>query len=116
VEAKRRQEGCRHSEKKQPIHFHLPDYGLIAAGKRLCGGGTVFLLSSGVHFKAWGLYYALGLRKILFSGDPNDPDQNVLSADQDGNSGRCLCRSLPAARVTVTRLVFASVTVGADHA
>jgi hypothetical protein len=49
--------------------------------------GTVFLLSTGVHFKVNGIYYELGLRKILFSGDPNDPSSTVLSFEQHGRFG-----------------------------
>jgi hypothetical protein len=49
--------------------------------------GTVFLLSTGVHFKVKGVYYEIGLRKILFSGDPNDPASTVLSFEQHGNFG-----------------------------
>jgi hypothetical protein len=49
--------------------------------------GAVFLLSTGVHFKGNGVYYELGLRKILFSGDPNDPSSTVLSFEQHGRFG-----------------------------
>ena len=49
--------------------------------------GTVFLLSTGVHFKVNGVYYELGLRKILFSGDPDDPSSTVLSFEQHGRFG-----------------------------
>ena len=49
--------------------------------------GTVFLLSTGIHFKVRGVYYEIGLRKILFSGDPGDPASTVLSFEQHGNFG-----------------------------
>ena len=49
--------------------------------------GTVFLLSTGIHFKVQGVYYEIGLRKILFSGDPEDPASTVLSFEQHGNFG-----------------------------
>jgi hypothetical protein len=45
--------------------------------------GTVFLLSTGVHFKV----NELGLRRILFSGDPNDPSSAVLSFERHGRLG-----------------------------
>lgn len=49
--------------------------------------GTVFLLSTGIHFKVQGVYYEIGLRKFLFSGDPDDPASTVLSFEQHGNFG-----------------------------
>jgi hypothetical protein len=49
--------------------------------------GTVFLLSTGVHFKVKGVYYELGLQKILFSGDPNDPSTTVISFEEHGRFG-----------------------------
>jgi hypothetical protein len=49
--------------------------------------GTVFQLSTGVHLKVKGVYYEIGLRKILFSGDPDDPSSSVLSFEQHGNFG-----------------------------
>ncbi len=49
--------------------------------------GTVFLLSTGIHIKVQGVYYEIGLRKILFSGDPDDPASTVLSFEQHGNFG-----------------------------
>jgi hypothetical protein len=49
--------------------------------------GAVFLLATGVHFRVNGVYDVLGLRKILFSGDPNDPSSTVLSFEQHGRLG-----------------------------
>jgi hypothetical protein len=49
--------------------------------------GTVLQLSTGVHFKVNGVYYEIGLRKILFSGDPNDPSSTVISFEQHGRFG-----------------------------
>jgi hypothetical protein len=49
--------------------------------------GSALQLSTGVHFKVNGVYYEIGLRKILFSGDPNDPSSTVLSFEQHGLFG-----------------------------
>ncbi len=49
--------------------------------------GTVFFLSTGIHFKVKGVYYEIGLRKILFSGDPDDPNSSILSFEEHGNFG-----------------------------